>query len=302
MLESNYMEYIQTGNLGRQIRNNHYVRTRNRVDRILNDNEENDINNEESKDNEYDEDFQYALQLQQQEYMLSSRAPSTVFSSTYTNPIITRLSQSSNSNSNSNSTDHLEARDGRIRINRRSPISITLDNSLSDSSTLHHTHIHSHLPLPPRAPRVPHAPRASSASNHFFGLLDSPILQDPSMRNFRNMMSGIINQSERSMEDIPVVLEEKQLNNLQKIKYNNECKERGIHTKCTICLGPYENDEMLTILPCGHGFHTECINIWLNKHSYKCPICRNETGKGKPNFNNNNNNNSNNNNNNVNLL
>ena len=274
MLESDYMEYIQTGNLGRQIRNNHYVRTRTRVDRMLNEttNEDGDVNNdEESKNNTYDEDYQYALQLQQQEYMLSSRAVG--ISSSSQNPIIRRLRRV-----NSNTTDQLESRNGRIRINRRiqipMPISINVNSSLSASS----------IPRPPRAPR------ASSATDQLFGLLGNEILQEPSMRNFRNIISGIMNGGERAMEDIPVVLEEKQLNNLEKLKYNDECRENGVHTKCTICLGPYENDEILTILPCDHGFHTACINIWLNQHSYKCPICRNETGKGKPHFHNNNNN------------
>jgi hypothetical protein len=162
------------------------------------------------------------------------------------------------------------------------PININVNSSLSASS----------IPRPPRAPR---APRASSATDQLFGLLGNEILQEPSMRNFRNIISGIMNGSERAMEDIPVVLEEKQLDNLEKLKYNDECRENGVHTKCTICLGPYENDEILTILPCDHGFHTACINIWLNQHSYKCPICRNETGKGKPHFHNNNINNNNNN-------
>jgi hypothetical protein len=298
MLESDYMEYIQTGNLGRQIRNNHYVRTRNRVSRILdesNDPEEDDISIEENENNAnnannantYDEDFQYALQLQQQEYMLSSRAQVTSSVSSRQNPIIRRLRRvNSTSTGASNTTDQLESRNGRIRINRRPPIQITIPSPINVNSSLSS----SSIPNPPRAPR---APRASSATDQLFGLLGNDILQESSMRNFRNIISGIMNGSERAMEDIPVVLEEKQLNNLKKIKYDDECRERGVHTKCTICLGPYENNEILTILPCDHGFHTECINIWLNQHSYKCPICRNETGKGKPHFHNNNNNNGN---------
>ena len=52
---------------------------------------------------------------------------------------------------------------------------------------------------------------------------------------------------------------------------------------CTICRQPLDEDsiyakeenyisELLTNKICGHTFHKECIQPWLQKYS-KCPIC-----------------------------
>jgi hypothetical protein len=42
--------------------------------------------------------------------------------------------------------------------------------------------------------------------------------------------------------------------------------------KCIICLGDYEVDEQLKVLPCHHHFHKSCIDEWL--HIQKtCPLC-----------------------------
>jgi hypothetical protein len=43
---------------------------------------------------------------------------------------------------------------------------------------------------------------------------------------------------------------------------------------CVICLCEFENGDNLMVLPCGHEYHTECINPWLLKKSSKCPICK----------------------------
>ncbi|KAF1891007.1 hypothetical protein Lal_00001141 [Lupinus albus] len=44
--------------------------------------------------------------------------------------------------------------------------------------------------------------------------------------------------------------------------------------ECVICLSTFEDGEMGRCLPkCGHGFHVECIDMWLSLHS-NCPICR----------------------------
>lgn len=44
--------------------------------------------------------------------------------------------------------------------------------------------------------------------------------------------------------------------------------------ECVICLSGFEDGEMGRCLPkCGHGFHVECIDMWLSSHS-NCPICR----------------------------
>lgn len=57
--------------------------------------------------------------------------------------------------------------------------------------------------------------------------------------------------------------------------HNNDC--------CTICRESLEDDSIyakegnfISSLKrnnlCGHTFHTECVNPWLNKY-HKCPIC-----------------------------
>ncbi|KMZ60195.1 hypothetical protein ZOSMA_5G00580 [Zostera marina] len=43
---------------------------------------------------------------------------------------------------------------------------------------------------------------------------------------------------------------------------------------CSICLGEYEEREMLRLLPeCGHRFHLVCVDQWLNING-SCPVCR----------------------------
>jgi len=43
---------------------------------------------------------------------------------------------------------------------------------------------------------------------------------------------------------------------------------------CVICLCDFEAGELITVLPCGHGYHKECIEPWLISKSALCPICK----------------------------
>eukprot|EP00903_Cladosiphon_okamuranus_P008527 g8187.t1 len=42
---------------------------------------------------------------------------------------------------------------------------------------------------------------------------------------------------------------------------------------CSVCLFEYHKDEAVTLLPCSHLYHTECIDIWMRDHT-NCPHCR----------------------------
>ncbi|XP_030942263.1 RING-H2 finger protein ATL54-like [Quercus lobata] len=45
-------------------------------------------------------------------------------------------------------------------------------------------------------------------------------------------------------------------------------------TECSVCLGEFEEDESLRLLPkCNHAFHLPCIDTWLRSHT-NCPMCR----------------------------
>lgn len=44
-------------------------------------------------------------------------------------------------------------------------------------------------------------------------------------------------------------------------------------SSCSVCLSSYEDGDELRVLPCGHRFHTECIDRWLLAQSKTCPLC-----------------------------
>lgn len=58
------------------------------------------------------------------------------------------------------------------------------------------------------------------------------------------------------------------------MKFNREAFSSIEDAQCTICLGDYQEKEVLRIMPkCGHNFHLSCIDVWLRKQS-TCPVCR----------------------------
>jgi len=53
-----------------------------------------------------------------------------------------------------------------------------------------------------------------------------------------------------------------------------ETKERiCINSTCVICLEDFKDGEGIKVLPCDHGFHTQCIMPWFER-SGNCPVCK----------------------------
>ena len=45
--------------------------------------------------------------------------------------------------------------------------------------------------------------------------------------------------------------------------------------ECSICMDNVEIGTLVTVLPCSHWFHGQCITAWLTQHG-TCPHCRQE--------------------------
>ena len=60
----------------------------------------------------------------------------------------------------------------------------------------------------------------------------------------------------------------------KKTKKKRKKKNDVLNDNCVICIEDFEDGEYYTRLPCGHGFHTGCINPWLIEKSALCPICK----------------------------
>lgn len=66
--------------------------------------------------------------------------------------------------------------------------------------------------------------------------------------------------------------------NTKKIIFKNLDLNLKINYKtCSICIDDYDDDSEIRQLNCNHVFHITCIDPWLLKESYKCPLCRDDT-------------------------
>lgn len=68
----------------------------------------------------------------------------------------------------------------------------------------------------------------------------------------------------------------KKTNALKITKRNLEIYERNseIDNECAICLAEVQSTDPITSLPCGHRFHTECLQRSLEAGIAVCPLCR----------------------------
>ncbi|KAJ1271160.1 hypothetical protein BS78_06G107600 [Paspalum vaginatum] len=54
--------------------------------------------------------------------------------------------------------------------------------------------------------------------------------------------------------------------------------------ECAVCLAELADGEAARFLPrCGHGFHAECVDLWLRRHP-TCPLCRVDVAAPAPSF------------------
>lgn len=66
---------------------------------------------------------------------------------------------------------------------------------------------------------------------------------------------------------------EQAIEKLQKKKLDKEMMGESNKVECTICIDEMSEGDEVTVLPCKHWFHGECVVLWLKEHN-TCPICR----------------------------
>jgi hypothetical protein len=87
-----------------------------------------------------------------------------------------------------------------------------------------------------------------------------------------------LNQSPSYTDVKNVVTDEILDENTQKLLFKNLDSNLKINYKtCSICIDDYDDESEIRQLKCNHIYHITCIDPWLLKESYKCPLCRNDT-------------------------
>ncbi|XP_060176952.1 E3 ubiquitin-protein ligase RZFP34-like isoform X2 [Lycium barbarum] len=58
------------------------------------------------------------------------------------------------------------------------------------------------------------------------------------------------------------------------MKESHICVERAMHHNCAVCFEyVFDATKSITVLPCGHAMHLECV-MQMQQHSqYSCPVC-----------------------------
>ena len=98
----------------------------------------------------------------------------------------------------------------------------------------------------------------------YFGAVTSRVLYHHIMPNglFDFVASRFTNTNEQ----------QKIAKKIIELLHDYELKEKE-NDSCAICVSDFEIGEMVTMIPCSHLFHSECIKKWL-MINLSCPICK----------------------------
>jgi len=83
---------------------------------------------------------------------------------------------------------------------------------------------------------------------------------------------ALLNLAERLGEVKPKGLSKSNIEQLPSYRFAGGDND-GSQTTCVVCMSDFELRQSLRVLPCGHEFHSKCVDKWL-KTNRTCPICR----------------------------
>jgi hypothetical protein len=119
-------------------------------------------------------------------------------------------------------------------------------------------------------------------NNPFFNIFNT-MLNIPMTDHFEDLNVPItfewVHPVGQSYADVKNVATDTILNDNTKLLLFSELDDinKNRYKACSICIDDYEQNDTIRQLSCSHVFHKDCIDPWLLKESYKCPLCRDDT-------------------------
>ena len=101
-----------------------------------------------------------------------------------------------------------------------------------------------------------------------------------SQEAFDRMMSQFMEQNNAGSAAAPA--SEEAIRSLEKKEVDKDMLGTEGKAECSICMDDVVLDQQVTILPCKHWFHGDCVTAWLNEHD-TCPHCRKPVSTQEPN-------------------
>ena len=73
---------------------------------------------------------------------------------------------------------------------------------------------------------------------------------------------------------LPCIFNKKTISNIKETKDYIVINKEFENNECIICLEPMIINDKVKILECGHMYHYDCINKWIEKKGeINCPLC-----------------------------
>jgi hypothetical protein len=120
----------------------------------------------------------------------------------------------------------------------------------------------------PDNPIIPFQPHDINIPNFFTNIIYSSII----------IPNSALNQPTSYPDVKNVVTDEILDENTKKLLFKNlDSNLKTNYKTCSICIDDYDDESEIRQLNCNHVFHITCIDPWLLKESYKCPLCRDDT-------------------------